>query len=140
MDKAVQSLSSKRWGDYTTERSASNKELGEMQMVDALEEFDSIEEVVPILMLPPPSLSEWVIRKVVEVKRRMSYSFKEMEQKIEEFFWEVEQRRSWSPRRPKEIHRRHFGNGFSRELKNLHSDINYEGRKEGKKGTISIFY
>lgn len=86
-------------------------------MVDALEEFEQVMEAEPILMLLPPSSSDWVIRKVAKVKRRMGHSFKGMGEKIEEFFWEVECHRSWSLRRLKEIHRHRPRNSYSRELK-----------------------
>lgn len=63
-----------------------------------------------------------------EVKRRMDYSFKDMKHWVEDFFWEIE-RRSWSPRRAKGSNKRQTKKNESHKLKNLHSDIQYEGGK-----------
>lgn len=41
-------------------------------------------EAEPILMVSPPSLSDWVIRKAAEVGKCMGISLKGMEQKLEE--------------------------------------------------------
>lgn len=47
-----------------------------------LGEYDSITEAEPILMLPPAAHSDWVLKKVVEVKRRLGYNFKEVERRV----------------------------------------------------------
>lgn len=59
---------SRRWGDYTTVDSEREiKTYGDSQ-----EEADHLGKVMgaePILMLPLPSSSDWVLRKVAEVCR-----------------------------------------------------------------------
>lgn len=45
----------------------------------------SFVELEPLLMIPPPQ-SDWVIKKVAEVKRRLGYSFDGMKQRIRDFF------------------------------------------------------
>lgn len=57
-------------------------------------EEDSIIDADPILMLPPDLQSEWVVKKVVEVKRRLGYAFKRMKQRVEDFFMKIERKRS----------------------------------------------
>lgn len=53
---------------------------------------------------------------------------------MEDFFWELENRRSCSLRRPKYSFGRGRGRRQSKEIKNLHSDVNYETKKRGGKG------
>lgn len=66
-----------------------------------------------------------------------------MEHRVEDFLWEIERRRSWSPKLPKGSHRRFLDNRRSHELKILHLDIQYDweerGReKEGEKRKSSV--
>lgn len=107
--------------------------LGGDRLVEFREE-DSIIEADPILMLPPRPHFDWVIKKVAEVKRRLGYSFKGIEQRVEEFFSEIE--RSWSLRRNKGNNKRGFSNQRAREFKNLHSGIQYEREERGRERKI----
>lgn len=89
-------------------------------------------EAEPMLMLPPYYQSDWVIKKVVEVKRRLGYSFQEMKHHVEEFFWEIEQKCSWSLRKDKDSKPKDPKGRRERELKKLHSEVNYEGKNKGR--------
>lgn len=75
----------KKWGNYSSEDVEPVFRQYEQSIDSFSEDFDQIIEADPILMLPPPS-SGWVVKKVAEVKRRMGFSFKEIENKVEEFF------------------------------------------------------
>lgn len=82
-------------------------------------------------MLPPPSMrSKWIVNKVAEVKRKLGCVFTNIEDRVEDFFWEIEKRRSWSPKKSKSIFNRNKGGKKHKELRNLQTDINYE--KEGR--------
>lgn len=71
--------------------------------------------------------------EVVELKRRLRYSFKSIEQRVENFFWEIERRHSWSPCRSKCGHSRVFRNRQSCELKKLQSDVLYDREEKGER-------
>lgn len=86
-------LKPRPWRDYTTDGSM-DEVLGWSARPTKLEEYDSITEAKPILMLPPMARSDWVLKKVAELKRRLGYNFKEVERRVEDFFWEIERRRS----------------------------------------------
>lgn len=96
------------------------------------EECGLVSDVEPIFMLPPPLSSKWVLKKVVEVKRRLGYTFQEIEKCVEDFFWEIEGRRSQSPKRPAVSVKQLERGKHSRELKKLDFDINYEGGRKGR--------
>lgn len=93
--------------------------------------MEYISEVKPLLMLPPTYLRlKWVLKKVAEVKRRLGCAFSGIEDRVEDFFWEIERRRRWSPRKSNGLSDRNREGKKYRELKNLHAEINYE--KEGR--------
>lgn len=84
-------------------------------------------------MLPPPALqSKWAIKKVVEVKRKLGCAFIGLEARVEDFFWEIDIRRSQSPRKPTGYFERQKGGMKKGELKNLKSDINYDNECRGR--------
>lgn len=46
-----------------------------------LDDDELLSEVEPVLLIPPPRHRlDWMIKKVAEVKGRLGYSFKELEQ------------------------------------------------------------
>lgn len=76
----------RKWGDYSTDGSLSLHNEAE-GLVGSSDIGDEVIEVEPLLMLPPSPSSLWVL-KVSEVRRRLSVSFKGMEQSVEDFFLE----------------------------------------------------
>lgn len=66
------------WGDYSTEDKLADSRVGDEWLME-LGEADSVIDFDPILMLPPPSHSDWVLKKVAEVKRRLGYAFQGIE-------------------------------------------------------------
>lgn len=101
------------------------------------DEEDRITEAEPILMLPlPAQYSKWVIKNVAEVKRRLGYAFRGLEECVEEFFREIEKRRSWSPRKVSSMSNRQKGGQKGgrkpREVRNLWSGINYDREERGR--------
>lgn len=116
------------WGDYTIDNSLVELEDG-YSCLKELNKDEIIQDVDLLLMLPPPYRSNWMIKKVAEVKRRLGYAFKDMEQRVENFFWEIERRRSWSPKRKC---RKKASGRRSRELTNLQSGVNYDREKGGR--------
>lgn len=118
---------SKTWGDFPSEGLQSLAQEGDWWVED-YGETASFAEPKLLFLLPSPR-SDWVIKKVAEVKRRLGYSFHGMKQRIEDIFWEIKRCRSWSPRRWKKSTKRGSSRKGSRELKNLHSDIHYNREK-----------
>lgn len=55
-----------------------------------------------------------------------------MEHRIEEFFWEIKRKQSWSPRKAKDLSSNFSKRQRERELKKLHSGINYKGKDRGR--------
>lgn len=104
-DEGVVRDRSKKWGDYTSEDMEVEACHNEVTTDALLEDAIKIIDAEPILVLPPPS-SRWVVKKVAEIRRRMGYSFKEIEHKMEDFFWEIERRRKWRPKNSKPAHTR----------------------------------
>lgn len=67
----------KRWGDYSSDDGSSYPLNGDLWMDDS-REMGSFMEPKPLLMLLPPPHSNWVIKKVADVKRRMGYAIEGM--------------------------------------------------------------
>lgn len=65
----------------------------------------------PLYMLPPPSASNWVLKQVNDIKRRMGISFDGLEEKIEELFREIERRRGSSTTKSRNDARRTWRKG-----------------------------
>lgn len=59
---------SKKWGDYTYEDMEVETCHNEVATDGFSEDADEIIDAEPILMLPPPSSSRWVVKKVAEVR------------------------------------------------------------------------
>lgn len=65
----------RRWGDYSIENSMVEFDGGSDYLHDGNDEC-LFSYVDPLMMLPPPIYSDWMLKKVAEVKRRLGYSFK----------------------------------------------------------------
>lgn len=79
-------------GDCTSDDSIPRDLTRGVHELSELVELDQVTDVETILMLPPPSSFNRVLKKMAKVKWRLGYSFKGMEQQVEDLFWEVERR------------------------------------------------
>lgn len=93
---------------------------------------DVLSYAEPCLMLPPlPTPSDWVIRKVLELSKKMGVSFTSIEYQVEELFKEIERRYQVFSKRSDWVSPGETRNRKVRELNGLLSSVNYDGSNSG---------